>query len=188
MVLILILEVCVADFALKEQSDVVAYAGVIELVASIPPYRWTIVTSASEKMMRSRLAAAGILAPKYTVVGDTVSVGKPNPEGYLRGGGILTRPPQECLVIEDAPAGVRAGKAAGCQVLAVASSHLPQDLREADWIVAGIDQIEISIDPETSTLNLKFPAIAKPAIAQRCVAGIGCLVPHSASATFRYIV
>ncbi len=55
-------------------------------------------------------------------------------------------------MIEDAPAGVRAGKAAGCQVLAVTSSHSPEELRDADWIVA-------SVDAETADLKLRFPAI-----------------------------
>ncbi|MBB5060711.1 sugar-phosphatase [Granulicella aggregans] len=147
------------SFAEEEQSDVTAYPGVVGLLASLQSYRWAVVTSASEKMMRSRLAAAGIPTPTHAVGGDTLSMGKPHPEGYLRGAGILTRQPQECLVIEDAPAGVRAGKAAGCQVLAVASSHCPSELQEADWIIASIDQIAVSIDPETSTLNLKFPAL-----------------------------
>jgi len=125
----------------EEQEIVIAYPGVVELLASIPSYRWTIVTSASEKLMRSRLSAAGIVAPRHTVGGDTISMGKPHPEGYLRGATILTRRPEECLVIEDAPAGIRAGKAAGCQVLAIASSHHPSELHEADWIVGAIDQL-----------------------------------------------
>jgi sugar-phosphatase len=110
-------------------------------------------------MMRSRLAAAGITVPRHAVGGDTVRFGKPNAEGYLRGAAILTRQPQECLVIEDAPAGIRAGKAAGCSVLAVASSHSPEELQEADWIIASIDQISVTIHTETATLNLNFPAI-----------------------------
>lgn len=148
-------------FADEERFGVVAYPGAIEFLASIPPYRWTVVTSASEKMMRSRLRAAGIMAPRHAVGGDTVSMGKPHPEGYLRAAAILTRRPDECLVIEDAPAGVRAGKAAGCLVLAVASSHHPGELQEADWIVASIDQIAVSFDPETANLKLRFPAIQR---------------------------
>jgi sugar-phosphatase len=143
----------------EEQGGVLAYPGASELLKSIPPYRWTIVTSASEKMMHNRLRAAGMTVPRYAVGGDTISMGKPHPEGYLRGAGILSRRPEECLVIEDAPAGVRAGKAAGCQVLAVASSHRPDELHEADWIVSAIDRIAVSVDPETASLTLKFPAI-----------------------------
>ena len=147
------------SFSEEEQSGVTAYLGVAELLASLPSYCWAVVTSASEKMMRRRLAVAGITLPKHAVGGDMVHAGKPHPEGYLRGAEILTRQPQDCLVIEDAPAGVRAGKSAGCQVLAVASSHRPSELQEADWIIASIDQLAVSLDPETSTLNLKFPAI-----------------------------
>ena len=147
------------SFAAEELDGVVAYPGVVALLASIPSYRWTVVTSASESMMRSRLAAAGITAPRQAVGGDTVRFGKPNAEGYLRGAAILTRQPQECLVIEDAPAGIRAGKAAGCSVLAVASSHRPEELQEADWIVASIDRIHVEIHPETAALNLSFPTI-----------------------------
>ncbi|WP_049789496.1 HAD hydrolase-like protein [Granulicella tundricola] len=70
-------------FAAEEQSNVIAYAGVVELLASIPPHQWTIVTSASETMMHSRLTAVGIKEPRRTVGGDTIAKGKPHPEGYL---------------------------------------------------------------------------------------------------------
>jgi sugar-phosphatase len=143
----------------EEGPGVIAYSGVVALLASIPPNRWTVVTSASEKIMRSRLSAAGIVPPAHTVGGDTVTMGKPHPEGYLRGAAILTRKPENCLVIEDAPTGIHAGKAAGCQVLAVASSHQPDELRSADWVIASIDQLEVSMDAGASTLNLRFPAM-----------------------------
>ena len=146
------------SFAEKEQFGVEAYAGARELLCSIPSHRWTVVTSASEKMMRSRLASAGITVPASVVGGDTVSRGKPDPEGYLRGAALLTRPPHECLVIEDAPAGIQAGRSAGCSVLAVASSHDVRDLRQADWIVASLDQIQLSIT-DSATLKLRFPAL-----------------------------
>ncbi len=146
------------SFAEEEQLGVEAYAGARELLCSIPSHRWTVVTSASEKMMRSRLAAAGIAVPASVVGGDTVTRGKPDPEGYLRGAALLTRPPHECLVIEDAPAGIQAGRSAGCLVLAVASSHEVQDLRQADWIVASLDQIQLSIS-DSATLKLRFPAL-----------------------------
>jgi sugar-phosphatase len=100
------------------------------------------VTSASEKMMRRRLASVGIVSPSGAVGGDTLTRGKPDPEGYLRGAALLTRPPH----------------AAGCPVLAVASSHDVAELRQADWIVASLDQIVLSIT-DSATLNLRFPAI-----------------------------
>lgn len=102
--------------------------------------------------MRRRLFA-GITPPPHAVGGDTATLGKPHREGYLRGAAILTRRPEECLDIEDAPAGVRAAKAAGCQVLAIASTHRPAKLKEADWIVASRAELRVTVDPETATLN-----------------------------------
>jgi sugar-phosphatase len=144
----------------EEQSGITAYPGARELLAGLPPYRWTVVTSASEKMMRSRLASAGIPAPTQVVAGDMVTHGKPDPECYLKGAALLSRRPEECLVIEDAPAGIRAASAAGCKVLAVATSHCAEELRQADWIVARLNLIEVRID-ETATLNLSFPALVR---------------------------
>ena len=145
-------------FAEQEQENVTAYPGARELLAMLPPSRWTVVTSASEKMMRSRLAAAGITAPQQAIGGDAVRVGKPHPEGYLRGAAILSQPAHRCLVIEDAPAGIRAGKLAGCQVLAVASSHRADELQDADWIISSLEHIQISVD-RSATLTLRFTAL-----------------------------
>ncbi len=145
-------------FAEEEQIGVTAFPGARELLSSIPSHRWTVVTSASERMMRSRLASAGIVAPPSGVGGDRVMRGKPNPEGYLRGAALLTRSPHECLVVEDAPAGIQAGRSAGCQVLAVASSHDVEELRQADWIVARLDHIQLSIS-DSATLKPRFPAL-----------------------------
>ena len=101
------------SFAEEEMSGVEAYPGVIQLLSSIPRHRWTVVTSASGKMMRCRLGAVGITPPVHAVGGDAVSRGKPDPEGYLRGAGILSHRAADCVVIEDAPAGIRAGKRQG---------------------------------------------------------------------------
>ena len=142
----------------EEQCEIAAYPGAAELLAGLPPYRWTVVTSASEKMMRSRLASAGIAAPSHAVAGDMVAHGKPDAECYLKGAALLSRRPEECLVIEDAPAGIRAANAAGCKVLAVMTSHRVEELQQADWIVARLAEIEVRID-ETATLNISFPAV-----------------------------
>jgi sugar-phosphatase len=147
-------------FSEEEQSDVTVYPGVHALLGALPQYRWTVVSSASEKIMRSRLAAVGIVAPRHAVGGDSVAQGKPHPEAYLRGAAILSRQPEECLVIEDAPAGIRAAKAARCPVLAIASSHRVEELQEADWIVRSLDLIQVSID-EMATLKIQFPAIQR---------------------------
>jgi len=145
-------------FAEEEQIGVTAFPGADELLSSIPSHRWTVVTSASERMMRSRLASVGMVSPRSAVGGDRVTRGKPNPEGYVRGAALLSRSPHECLVVEDAPAGIQAGRSAGCQVLAVASSHAIEELRQADWVVASLNQIQLSIS-DFATLKLRFPAL-----------------------------
>ncbi len=147
-------------FAAEEQSGVIAYPGVRELLRTLPPYRWTVVTSASESMMRDRLRGAGIAVPAEVVAGDHVAKGKPDPEGYRRGAALLSRSPGDCVVIEDAPAGVRAGKRAGSRVIGVLSSHAPDELHEADWLVQSIDRIAVEID-ESATLKLRFPALVR---------------------------
>jgi beta-phosphoglucomutase-like phosphatase (HAD superfamily) len=70
-----------------------------------------------------------------------VSRGKPDPEPYELGARKLGLETSECLVIEDSPAGIKAGKAAGCKTLAVLSSHPIEALVEADWIVASLDHV-----------------------------------------------
>jgi len=145
-------------FAEEEQIGVTAFPGADELLSSIPSHRWTVVTSASERMMRSRLASVGIVSPGSAVGGDRVTRGKPNPEGYVRGAALLSRSPHECLVVEDAPAGIQAGRSAGCLVLAVASCHDIEELRQADWIVASLDQIQLSVS-DSATLKLRFPTL-----------------------------
>ncbi len=147
-------------FAAEEQTGVIVFSGVRELLHSLSPYRWTVVTSASESMMRDRLRVAGIAVPARVVSGDHVAKSKPDPEGYRRGAALLSRSPGDCVVIKDAPAGVRAGKRAGCRVIGVLSSHAPDELQEADWLVQSIGQIAVKID-ESATLKLSFPALIR---------------------------
>jgi len=130
------------------------------LLAGLPLYRWTVVTSASEKIMRSRLAAARIVVPSPVVSGDMVAQGKPDPECYRKGAALLSCRTEECLVLEDAPAGIRAAIAAECKVLAVATSHPVEELQQTDWIVARLDEIVVRFD-ETATLQISFPSLIR---------------------------
>jgi sugar-phosphatase len=102
---------------------------------------WTIVSSASERVLRARLECALLHTPAKVVTADSVLHGKPHPEPYQAAARILGLEPQECLVIEDAPSGVESGKAAGCKVLAVLSSHPVADLAEADWIIPSLEYV-----------------------------------------------
>jgi sugar-phosphatase len=88
--------------------------------------------------MRARLASAGLPVPDVLVSAEDVEAGKPDPEGYLKAAAALGRDIGRCLVIEDAPAGIAAGRAAGARVLAVATSHSASELASADGVVADL--------------------------------------------------
>lgn len=96
-----------------------AAPGAIELTSSLPDGRWAVVTSADRRVAHARLAAAGITCPPILVTATDVARGKPDPQGYLMAADALHVAPSDCLVIEDAPAGITAGHLAGCRVIAV---------------------------------------------------------------------
>jgi sugar-phosphatase len=89
------------------------------------------------------------------VAAERVANGKPHPEPYLTGAKLLGFAPADCLVIEDSPAGIASGKAAGCKVLAVLSSHTQAELAGADWFVASLEQVSISAQPD-GTLSIRL--------------------------------
>ncbi len=111
-----------AEMQRREITDVegvVPLPGVLELLRNLPASYWAIVTSCTKPLAFVRIAAAGLPEPKFLVTSTDVQNGKPHPEPYLKGAEILRLSPAECVVVEDAPAGIRAGKAAGARVLAV---------------------------------------------------------------------
>jgi len=118
--------------------------GAAELVASIPAGRWTVVTSASRDLAVRRLAAVGIALPLHAVSSEDVTRGKPAPDGYLLGARRLGEDPTQCLVVEDAPPGIAAGRAAGARVLAVATTHQPRDLAGAVAILADLTAVKVT--------------------------------------------
>jgi mannitol-1-/sugar-/sorbitol-6-phosphatase len=130
-----------------DDHDVKAMPGVIELLGSIPRDRWGVVTSGTRHLASTRLAYVGVPAPKILVPADEVLHGKPHPEPYLRGAKLLGFAPRECLVIEDAPAGIRAAHAAGMKVIGLASTFKPEALGAADAVVGELGQVRVtSID------------------------------------------
>jgi sugar-phosphatase len=129
------------DYDAEDYSGLIILPGVEKLLASLPADRWTIVTSATVRLLEGRLSHAGLPIPKMLVPAERVANGKPHPEPYLTGAKLLNLAPADCLVIEDSPAGVASGKAAGCKVLAVLSSHPREQLRGADWYVASLEQV-----------------------------------------------
>jgi sugar-phosphatase len=102
---------------------------------------WTIVTSCTIPLAISRVTAAGIEMPDHSVTFNDVKLGKPHPEPFILGAKRIGLDPSQCWVIEDAPAGVKSGKSAGCTVAAVLTSHLKEQLNEADHFLNHLDEL-----------------------------------------------
>jgi sugar-phosphatase len=122
---------------IADVEGVVPLPGAMELLQALPMERWAIVTSCTRALAGVRIGAAGLPKPKHLVTATDVLRGKPDPEPYLKGAQILGVAAKDCLVLEDAPAGIRAGKAAGARVLALRTTASDAELQEAgaDWIV-----------------------------------------------------
>ena len=116
---------------IEEVDGLRALPGARELVASLPAGRFAVVTSASRQLAESRLRAAGLPVPDVLVSSDDVEHGKPNPAGYLRAACLLGVDPAHSVVLEDAPAGVEAGVAAGMTVIGVLTTNPASALRDA---------------------------------------------------------
>ncbi|MBD7918772.1 HAD-IA family hydrolase [Cellulomonas sp. Sa3CUA2] len=123
---------------LADLGDVTALPATRDLLAALPESRWAAVTSGSRALMRARLAAAGLPVPDVLVAAEDVLLGKPDPQGYLQAARALGFDIRRCLVVEDAPAGLEAGRAAGAHVLAVATSHPAHDLCAADAVISDL--------------------------------------------------
>ena len=147
----------IEDMEIADTEDLVVLPGVKALLASLPPEHWAIVTSATKRLLLGRLQAAGLPIPERIISGDMVERGKPDPEPYRRGAELLGFAPPECVVVEDAPAGVGAGKAAGCRVLGVLGTHAEAQLVEADWITPSLT--EISVQASAGGLLLRVPLV-----------------------------
>ena len=128
---------------LADTDGVIPLPGAIELLQAIPREKWAIVTSCTRPLAGVRIDAAGLPKPKHLVTSTDVVHGKPDPEPYLRGAQAVGVAPRDCVVLEDAPAGILAGKAAGMRVLALRTTASDTELRAAgaDWIVDNCAQL-----------------------------------------------
>jgi mannitol-1-/sugar-/sorbitol-6-phosphatase len=127
----------------SDTSGVEAIPGAIELLAELTNQQipWTIVTSCTLPLALSRIEAAKIPMPSHSVTFNDVTLGKPHPEPFVLGAKRIGLNPNQCWVIEDAPAGVQAGKAAGCTVAAVLTSHEKDQLTQADHFLNHLDEL-----------------------------------------------
>ena len=113
--------------------------GTREFLDALPSDRWAVVTSATRRLAEARLDAVGIL-PKTLISADDITRGKPDPEPYLLAARQLGVDPAHCVVFEDAPAGLQAGRAAGMTTVALTTTHRAEEL-DADLVVKDLSAL-----------------------------------------------
>jgi mannitol-1-/sugar-/sorbitol-6-phosphatase len=116
--------------------------GAVRLLRMLPPESWAVATSGPRSMATARLLQAGLPLPSVLICAEDVLHGKPRPDVYLMAAAALAVAPRDCLVIEDAPAGVEAARAAGMTVIALATTH-PRNVLAADAWAASLAGIHI---------------------------------------------
>jgi mannitol-1-/sugar-/sorbitol-6-phosphatase len=140
------------DGEASDTEGVVALPGAARLLAELPAERWAVVTSGVRRVAEARLASAGLPIPSVLIVADEIVHGKPHPEGYLTAAARLGVAPGECLVVEDAPAGATAGRAAGMHLVVLTTTHAASDFTDADAIVPTLDALSLGREAPLSIL------------------------------------
>lgn len=144
----------IEDRKVEDNEDLTVLPGVLNLLAALPQNRWTVVTSATERLARARMAAGGVPAPERLVTADFITRGKPHPEPFLAGAAMLGFAPEDCVVFEDSSSGARAGRAAGCTVVATTFSHPVESLDAAHYLVTDLTGITVESVGDGIALNL----------------------------------
>jgi len=146
---------------IEDTEGVSVLPGVLALLAALPKDRWTVVTSATEPLARVRLAAGGIPVPERIITSESVSEGKPHPAPYLAGAALLGFASEACVVFEDAAAGTKAGRAAGCTVVATTFSHPIDSLGAAQYLIPDVTGIAVESLPGDEGLALRFTPLER---------------------------
>jgi mannitol-1-/sugar-/sorbitol-6-phosphatase len=129
------------ELELTDVAGIVVLAGAAEALAALVEAKNAIATSCTIPLAQARIRAAGLLPPSVLVTADDVARGKPHPDPFLAAAERLGVDPKRCLVVEDAPMGLEAARAAGCFTLAVVTTTPREDLH-ADAIVDDLSKVE----------------------------------------------
>jgi mannitol-1-/sugar-/sorbitol-6-phosphatase len=154
-----------ADLLTQAEIDategIVPIKGALAFLCSLPADRWAVVTSAPRELAVRRLGVAGIPRPRVLVTAEDVTRGKPAPDGYLLAARRLDVDARNCLVWEDAPAGVAAAEAAGADVVVISATH-HEPLQTRHPVVLDYDGMTAAVDGD-GMLLLNSSASALPA-------------------------
>jgi sugar-phosphatase len=150
----------IEDIELADGEGLAVLPGVLDLLSALPHDRWTVVTSATERLASQRLAQAGIPLPERLITADDVEQGKPDPAPYLAGAALLCIPAEDCVVFEDAESGTLAGRAAGCTVIATTFSHEAESLAAAHYVIQDVTGVQVRNLPGEQGIVLTFSPLA----------------------------
>ena len=149
-----------AEVAELETSEAMKADGIYEIEAArdlvdrLPVGRWAIVTSGTRAVAEFRLRYTRLPVPSVMICANEIVHGKPDPEGYLAAAARLGDPPADCIVIEDAPSGIAAARAAGMRVVAIASTFPPEQLKAADAVVERLADLNVVSDDHTIRIEI----------------------------------
>jgi sugar-phosphatase len=139
----------------SDTQGVRALPGAVQLLTQLDELGipWAIVTSGSVPVAHARHAAAGLPSPKVFITAEQVKHGKPEPDAYLLGAEKLGLPPAHCVVVEDAPAGLHSGLAAGCRVVAVNAPSDTPKLDQVDIVLTTLEALQVQKQGEHITVS-----------------------------------
>ena len=141
---------------IEDVEGVIPLPGALELLQTLPQDRWVIATSCTRRLAEVRIRAAGLPMPKHMITSNDVHRGKPDPEPYSKAAKSLGFAPADCIVVEDAPAGIQAGKASGARVLALRTTAPDPELTQsgADWIANDLGSLRLNSPDRHDHLSL----------------------------------
>jgi sugar-phosphatase len=143
---------------IEDVDGVIPLPGAMELLHKLPSHRWGVVTSGTRPLAEVRIRAAGLPLPKHFITASDIRRSKPHPEPYLLGAKSVGFAPAECVVIEDAPAGIRSAKSAGAKVIALRTTAPDAELAAAgvDWIVQDLRSLSFASNTNGDQLLLNL--------------------------------
>ncbi len=146
------------QWEIEDTDGVVPLPGVMELLRALPANQWAIVTSCTRPLAEVRIQVAGLPWPKKLVTSADVQRFKPEPDPYLKGAELLGLSPTDCVVVEDAPAGIKAGRSARSRVLALRTTEVDEFLKDAGatWIVNDLSRVTLQPFATGQTLDLSL--------------------------------
>lgn len=144
----------VEQMEIEDKEGVTALPGAAQLLSTLPPQRFAIVTSATRPLAVARLGYAGLPLPAQMVTADDVIHGKPSPEPYLKGAALAGFAAGDCLVFEDTPAGIASARAAGMRVIALQTTYPASELQAADAVVRSLAEVRAGLRGDVIVLEL----------------------------------